>query len=81
MASYQPLRSALYMPGTNARALEKAAGLEVDCVIMDLEDGVAPDVKADAHASCVSMRSGPPGLKTMRAWPSPPHRTGSWCRK
>lgn len=50
MASYQPLRSALYMPGTNARALEKAAGLEVDCVIMDLEDGVAPDVKADARS-------------------------------
>lgn len=41
----RPRRSALYMPGSNARALEKARTLDVDCLLLDLEDAVAPDVK------------------------------------
>ncbi|MEM8811900.1 MAG: CoA ester lyase [Pseudomonadota bacterium] len=41
----RPLRSVLYMPGSNARALEKAGTLAVDAVILDLEDAVAPDQK------------------------------------
>ncbi|MEC4594514.1 MULTISPECIES: HpcH/HpaI aldolase/citrate lyase family protein [Nitrospirillum] len=41
----RPRRSALYMPGSNARALEKAKGLEADVLILDLEDAVAPDAK------------------------------------
>lgn len=45
----RPRRSALYMPGSNARALEKARTLDVDCLILDLEDAVAPDVKAEAR--------------------------------
>lgn len=40
-----PRRSVLYMPGANARALEKAKGLPTDAVIFDLEDAVAPDAK------------------------------------
>ena len=40
-----PLRSVLYMPGSNARALEKARTLDADAVILDLEDSVAPDQK------------------------------------
>lgn len=41
----RPRRSALYMPGSNARALEKAKTLAADVVIFDLEDAVAPDAK------------------------------------
>jgi len=45
----RPRRSALYMPGANARALEKARSLDADSVILDLEDSVAPDAKAEAR--------------------------------
>jgi citrate lyase subunit beta / citryl-CoA lyase len=44
-----PRRSALYMPGSNVRALEKARTVAADVVIMDLEDAVAPDAKATAR--------------------------------
>lgn len=44
------LRSVLYMPGSNARAIAKARTLPADAVIMDLEDAVAPEAKADARA-------------------------------
>lgn len=47
----RPRRSVLYVPGTNARALDKAAGLPVDSLILDLEDSVAPDVKEAARAA------------------------------
>ncbi|WP_044559510.1 CoA ester lyase [Azospirillum sp. B4] len=43
--SARPRRSALYMPGSNARALDKARGLAADVLILDLEDAVAPDAK------------------------------------
>ncbi|WP_374763304.1 HpcH/HpaI aldolase/citrate lyase family protein [Yunchengibacter salinarum] len=45
----RPLRSLLFMPGSNARALEKARGLPADGVIIDLEDAVAPDQKEGAR--------------------------------
>jgi citrate lyase subunit beta / citryl-CoA lyase len=45
-----PRRSVLYMPGSNARALEKAKTLAADGVILDLEDSVAPDAKEAARA-------------------------------
>jgi len=45
----RPRRSVLYMPGSNARALEKAKILPADGVILDLEDAVAPDAKAAAR--------------------------------
>jgi len=48
--SLRPRRSVLYMPGANERALEKAAGLPADALILDLEDAVAPDAKAEARA-------------------------------
>ena len=47
--SIRPRRSVLYMPGSNARAIEKARTLPADAVILDLEDSVAPDVKAAAR--------------------------------
>ncbi|MBS7543540.1 HpcH/HpaI aldolase/citrate lyase family protein [Ancylobacter oerskovii] len=45
----RPRRSVLYMPGANARALEKARSLPADGLIIDLEDAVAPDAKAEAR--------------------------------
>ena len=45
----RPRRSALYMPGANARALEKAKTLPCDAVILDLEDAVAPSAKEAAR--------------------------------
>jgi citrate lyase subunit beta/citryl-CoA lyase len=46
----RPRRSVLYMPGSNARALEKAKTIAADALILDLEDAVAPDAKAQALA-------------------------------
>jgi len=45
----RPRRSVLYMPGSNARAIEKAKSLPIDGLILDLEDAVAPDAKAAAR--------------------------------
>jgi len=45
----RPRRSILYMPGSNPRALEKARALAADALILDLEDAVAPDAKAQAR--------------------------------
>src|SRR2546421_7143827 len=45
----RPRRSLLFMPGSNARALEKARSLPADGIILDLEDSVAPDAKAMAR--------------------------------
>jgi citrate lyase subunit beta/citryl-CoA lyase len=50
----RPRRSILYMPGSNARALEKAKTLPADGVILDLEDAVAPDAKAAARDQVVA---------------------------
>lgn len=50
MTAIRPRRSMLFMPGSNARALEKARSLPCDGVIFDLEDAVAPDAKIDARA-------------------------------
>ncbi|MFI4988270.1 MAG: HpcH/HpaI aldolase/citrate lyase family protein [Alphaproteobacteria bacterium] len=51
----RPRRSVLYMPGSNARALEKARTLAADGLILDLEDAVAPDAKAEARAQVVAV--------------------------
>ena len=50
----RPRRSALYLPASNPKALAKAQGLPVDCVILDLEDSVAPDGKVEARAAAVA---------------------------
>lgn len=47
----RPRRSALFVPGANARALEKARGLDADVLIFDLEDSVAPEAKSAARAA------------------------------
>jgi citrate lyase subunit beta/citryl-CoA lyase len=46
---FRPRRSPLFMPGSNARALEKARNLPADVIILDLEDSVAPDAKGLAR--------------------------------
>lgn len=45
----RPARSALYIPGSKDRALDKARGLPVDIILFDLEDAVAPDTKVAAR--------------------------------
>ncbi len=54
----RPRRSVLYMPGANARAMEKAKSLDCDTVIFDLEDAVSPDAKAQARAQVVQAVEG-----------------------
>ena len=55
----RPRRSALFMPGSNARAMEKARSLPADVVILDLEDAVAPDAKEMARAGvAAAVRAG-----------------------
>ena len=55
----RPRRSCLYMPASNARAIEKARSLPCDVVILDLEDAVAPDAKETARAQAVeAVRAG-----------------------
>ena len=53
MSIARPRRSVLYMPGSNARALEKGRTLPADGLILDLEDAVAPDAKAQARDNVV----------------------------
>jgi citrate lyase subunit beta/citryl-CoA lyase len=65
-AAIRPRRSVLYMPGANERALEKAAGLPADALILDLEDAVAPDAKAAARARvCEAAASGRYGAREV----------------
>jgi citrate lyase beta subunit len=54
MIDFRPRRTLLYLPASNARAVEKVRGLPADVVILDLEDAVAPDAKADARAAAVA---------------------------
>jgi citrate lyase subunit beta/citryl-CoA lyase len=47
------VRTALYVPAINSRALEKTRGLDVDMLIIDLEDSVPAENKAEARAAAV----------------------------
>lgn len=47
-------RTALYLPASNPRAIAKARELPADIIILDLEDAVAPEAKADARALAVT---------------------------
>src|SRR5512143_866237 len=59
MSHARPRRSALYLPGSNARAIDKARTLPCDVVILDLEDSVAPEAKAEARdMACEAVRQG-----------------------
>ena len=52
--AHRPRRTALYMPASNSRAVEKARGLPCDVVILDLEDSVLPDLKSAAREAAVA---------------------------
>ena len=60
------LRSVLYMPSSNERALEKAKTIPADAIIFDLEDAVAPDAKEAARSNAVAaVTSGEYGGKVL----------------
>jgi citrate lyase subunit beta/citryl-CoA lyase len=62
----RPRRSALYMPGSNARALEKGRSLPADILILDLEAGVAPDAKDVAREQiAAALREGGYGAREI----------------
>ena len=62
----RPRRSALYMPGSNARALDKARSLPADVLIFDLEDAVAPALKDTARAQVLAaLREGGYGSREV----------------
>ncbi len=66
MSDFTPLRSVLYMPSSNERALEKAKSIACDGLILDLEDAVAPDAKESARkAACAAAASGEYGRRTV----------------
>jgi citrate lyase subunit beta/citryl-CoA lyase len=63
---FRPRRSVLYMPSSNARALEKAKSIPCDGLILDLEDAVAPaDKPAARDAACAAVRSGDYGNREL----------------
>jgi citrate lyase subunit beta / citryl-CoA lyase len=63
---FRPRRSVLYMPSSNARALEKAKTIACDGLILDLEDAVAPDDKPAAReAACAAATSGEYGSREL----------------
>ncbi|MFM9848969.1 MAG: HpcH/HpaI aldolase/citrate lyase family protein [Hyphomicrobiaceae bacterium] len=62
----RPRRSVLYMPGSNARALDKAKQLPADALILDLEDAVAPDAKVTAREQVTkAVRDGGYGKREL----------------
>jgi citrate lyase subunit beta/citryl-CoA lyase len=66
MNSARPRRSCLYMPGANAKALEKAKTLAADVLIFDLEDSVAPEAKQEARAQvAAAVKSGGYGKREI----------------
>jgi citrate lyase subunit beta / citryl-CoA lyase len=65
-SSIRPRRSVLYMPGANERALEKAKTLPADSLILDLEDAVAPEAKAEARERvCNTVKAGGYGPREL----------------
>jgi citrate lyase subunit beta/citryl-CoA lyase len=59
LVTVRPRRSVLYMPGSNARAIEKARTLPADVLVLDLEDSVAPEAKSGARDQvCAAVRDG-----------------------
>jgi citrate lyase subunit beta/citryl-CoA lyase len=65
-AAARPRRSALYLPASNPRAIEKARSLACDVVILDLEDAVAPEEKAQARTLAVeAVRAGGLGSREV----------------
>jgi citrate lyase subunit beta/citryl-CoA lyase len=64
------LRSLLFVPGDSEKKLAKASAVDADALILDLEDSVTAERKADARALAAEF------LREQRAWP----RSGVWVR-
>ncbi len=63
---FKPRRSVLFMPGSNARALEKAKTINADTLVFDLEDAVAPAAKAEARELvAAALKSGDYGHREL----------------
>ena len=76
MSEICPRRSVLYVPGGNARMLEKTRQLDADAVIIDLEDSVAPEVKPQARAlACAAVVAGDFGFREVAIRLNPPAST------
>jgi citrate lyase subunit beta / citryl-CoA lyase len=74
----QPRRSALYVPGANTRAIEKARTLGADVIIFDLEDAVAPVQKEAARANvAAALKTGGYAAETAVRINSLPTKPGS----
>ena len=58
MNDLKPARSVLFLPASNPRAIEKARTLACDVAILDLEDAVAPEAKAEARAAAIMAVKG-----------------------
>lgn len=62
----RPLRSVLYVPGVKERALEKIRELDVDALIIDLEDSIAPEMKPQARENaCRAVSAGGYGFRQV----------------
>ncbi len=74
----RPRRSALYVPGANPRAVEKARGLDADVLIFDLEDAVAPARKDEARERVVgALKAGGFRAETVVRINAPGTKTGA----
>src|SRR5690606_36339909 len=56
--AWRPRRSALFLPASNPRAIEKARSLDCDVIILDLEDSVAPQMRPQARENLVRLVAG-----------------------
>src|SRR5262245_28642119 len=62
----RPRRSALFMPGSNERAMDKARTLPADVIVVDLEDAVAPSAKASARErAAAAVKAGGYGAREV----------------
>lgn len=68
MTRLEAMRSALFLPASNPRAVAKARTLAADLVILDLEDAVAEDAKESGRAAALAAaaEAGFPGLLAVR---------------
>ncbi|XP_052088047.1 citramalyl-CoA lyase, mitochondrial-like [Mytilus californianus] len=61
---YIPRRSVLYVPGNDERKINKVVSLDVDCVVLDCEDGVAANRKSEARSTIANCLGSLAGCKT-----------------
>jgi citrate lyase subunit beta/citryl-CoA lyase len=65
MTDFRSRKSALFLPASNPRAIAKARELAADVIILDLEDAVAPDAKAEARSAAVAAANERSGAREL----------------